>query len=83
MQVKDTTPNLRRVVGIKQTTKAISNGLAVEVLIARDAEERVAAPLRELCREAGIVPDETMDMLALGRACSIEVGAAAAALVRI
>jgi large subunit ribosomal protein L7A len=49
---------------------------------AGDADERVMEPLRELCREEGIEVLETESMKALGMACGIEVGAAAAAVLK-
>lgn len=70
-----------RVVGIRQTLKAVERGEAVKVFLARDAEESVTRDLRRLCAEKGLPVEEVDSMAALGKACGIEVGAAAAALL--
>jgi len=71
----------RKTIGTKQTSKAISRGLAKLVYIARDAEERVVADLVKQC-EAMNVPITYVDFMTdLGRACGIEVGAAACAVL--
>ena len=72
----------RKVIGLKQVTKAVKRHSAEKVLLAGDADERVMEPLRELCREEGIEVLETESMKALGMACGIEVGAAAAAVLK-
>jgi len=43
--------NGKRVIGIKQVTKAVNKGLVGCVFIADDADVRVLQPLRELCGE--------------------------------
>ena len=72
----------QRTVGVKQTEKAVARQAAAIVYIAADADERVTARLLELC-EANNVPlvcSETM--YSIGRACSINVKAAAAAVLK-
>lgn len=78
----DTLKNANRVIGIKQVTKAVNKGLAVCVYTADDADDRVIEPLKALCHVKGVelVPVDTMEEL--GKACSIEVGSAAAALLK-
>ncbi|NLW07515.1 MAG: 50S ribosomal protein L7Ae-like protein [Clostridia bacterium] len=71
----------KRAVGTKQTTKAVSKGLARVVYIARDAETRVTGPLVELCRQQGVEIIEVNSMKELGKACGIEVGSASAAIL--
>ena len=73
--------SLKKVIGAKQTKRAITSGEAREVYIARDAEARVIAPLRELCAERGVTVVEVDTMRELGTACGIEVGAAIAAVL--
>ena len=72
----------RRVIGVKQTTRAIREGKADRVFAAGDAELRLTDPVRALCREAGIPLTEVETMRALGQACGIAVGAAVAAVLR-
>lgn len=71
-----------RAVGTRQTLRALEKGNAEVVFVAQDAEERVTRPVKELARQRGIpcVPVETMS--ALGQYCAINVGAAAAAVLR-
>ncbi len=70
-----------RAVGTNQTTKAIARGMAVEVFVAADADRRVVEPIVQAAAEAGVGLIEVQSMTALGRACGIAVGAAAAAVL--
>ncbi|MFO7266269.1 MAG: ribosomal L7Ae/L30e/S12e/Gadd45 family protein [Limnochordales bacterium] len=70
-----------RAVGTRQTLKAIQNGTAQVVYIARDADPHVVKPVEDLCRKAGIELVYVDHMKELGRYCSIDVGAAAAAIL--
>ncbi|MBQ2409766.1 ribosomal L7Ae/L30e/S12e/Gadd45 family protein [Anaerovibrio slackiae] len=71
-----------RVIGIKQVTKAINKNQALCVFIGTDADGRVIDPIRSLCNEKTIPVEAAYTMGELGRACSIEVGAAAVAILR-
>jgi len=68
-----------RVVGAKQAKRAISDGRAVQVFLASDADPRVTKPLETLCKEKNIPVETTCTMSELGAACSIAVGSAVAA----
>ena len=70
------------VVGAKQLKKAILGGKALHVYLAEDADPAVIEPLEALCGEYEIPCSHVRTMAELGRACHIEVGAAAAAAVR-
>lgn len=70
-----------RAVGASQTVKAVQHGRAVLVLIARDAERRVTDPVIRAAERQGVPLIEVDSMRALGRACGIAVGAAAAAVL--
>jgi large subunit ribosomal protein L7A len=72
----------KRVIGIKQVAKAVKRDAATEVFIADDAEAKVVEPLEALCSEHGVPVSRVGSMKELGTACSIEVGAAAAAAVK-
>lgn len=74
--------NAKKVIGVKQVTKAVSKGLADSVFVAVDADKRVIQPLVELCDRKGVAVQEVATMAELGQACLIEVGAAAAAIVK-
>jgi large subunit ribosomal protein L7A len=71
----------QRAVGTNQTAKAISRGQARVVFVAQDADRRVTEPLLRVARERGMEVVEVPSMAALGRACGIAVGAAAAAIL--
>ena len=70
----------RVVVGAKQLKKAVMNGAARQVFLARDADPALTEPLEALCCQEGIPYSYVRSMADLGRACRIEVGAAAAAI---
>jgi large subunit ribosomal protein L7A len=71
----------QRAVGTNQTAKAISRGQARVVFVAQDADRRVTEPVLRAARERGMEVVEVPSMAALGRACGIAVGAAAAAIL--
>lgn len=70
-----------RVVGAHQTAKAIARGKAVEAFVAADADRELIAPIVKAAEDRGIGLIEVDSMAALGRACGIAVGAAAAAVL--
>ena len=71
-----------RVMGIKQVSKAVKRGDATCVFLADDADTRVIEPLIVLCQGQGVPVEHAATMADLGNACGIEVGAAAAAILR-
>lgn len=70
-----------KVVGIKQSRRAISENLAKKVYFAEDAEERLIVPLVSLCNERAIPFEYVESMKQLGENCGIEVGAAVVAVL--
>ncbi len=72
----------RHVIGVKQVSKAIRRGAVESAYVADDAETRVTAPLMELCGEQGVQLVHIATMKELGKICGIEVGAAAAAVLK-
>ena len=71
----------KRVVGVKQTRRALSGGRAKAVFLARDADPALTEPLAAQAEEQGVPVRWTDSMKALGKACGISVGAAVAASV--
>ena len=71
-----------RVIGVKQVTKAIGKDLVSEVFLASDADERVIKTLEAVCQERMIPVQADFTMSELGKACGIEVRAAAAAALK-
>ena len=71
-----------KVVGVKQSKKAIREGNAQTVFVADDAEQRVIRPIRDLCCELGVELSEVPPMIELGDAAGIDVGAAVVTLLK-
>ena len=69
----------KMVVGAKQMKKALSSGRATWVILAENADPAITEPLEQLCQQYHISCAWVPNMLALGKACGIEVGTAAAA----
>ncbi|MCI8328409.1 MAG: 50S ribosomal protein L7ae-like protein [Oscillibacter sp.] len=69
----------KRVVGVKQSRKAIREGRASRVYLASDADPALTEPIAAECAAAGIPVEAGLTMAQLGRACGIAVGASAAA----
>ncbi|MCL2031455.1 MAG: ribosomal L7Ae/L30e/S12e/Gadd45 family protein [Oscillospiraceae bacterium] len=67
---------------MKQTHRAVREGLAERVFLAGDAEEHIRRPVLELCAETGTPLEAVGSMKELGQACGIEVGASVAALLK-
>ena len=72
----------RHIAGAKQLRKAVRAGMVERVYLARDADDRVTAPLEELCRQTGTMISWIPSMRELGAACGIEVGTACAAILK-
>lgn len=71
-----------KVVGAKQTKRALTEGKALTVYLAEDADPRITEAVRDLSQACGVPVVDVPMMKELGRACGIAVGAAVAALVR-
>ncbi|MDF2563777.1 MAG: ribosomal protein L7Ae/L30e/S12e/Gadd45 [Massilibacillus sp.] len=78
----DTLKTAKKVIGIKQVTKAVKKDLCKKVFIAQDADLRVVQPLKDLCEQHKIDKVDVATMSELGEACTIEVGAAAVAVLK-
>jgi len=70
-----------KVVGVKQSRKAIREGHAAQVYLACDAAPAMTDPLAVICQELDIPVTRDYSMAQLGRACRITVGAAVAVLL--
>lgn len=69
------------VVGAKQLKKALQKGTARYVWLAENADPAITECLGALCRQSKTPFSWVATMADLGRACGIEVGAAAAAAI--
>ena len=72
----------KRVVGIKQLRRVLKDGKAGTVYLAQDADPRLLEPIQAQCEQNGVPVVEVATMQELGKACGIDVGAAAAATLR-
>ena len=70
-----------KVVGLNQTKKAINNGSAKKVYIAKDADDMFATQIKKLCGEYSVPVEEFPSMNELGEACGIDVGCAVCAII--
>ncbi len=70
-----------KVVGVKQSRRAIREGRAAKVFLASDADPALTDPIRQACAAQG-VPVEEAPMAKLGKACGITVAASAVAILR-
>ena len=69
------------VVGSRQLRKALDRGTARYVILARNADPAITEPIEAICRRNAVPFAWIQDKLELGRACGIDVAAAAAAAV--
>ena len=46
--------NIKKVIGIKQSIRAIEKGIAEKAYLASDADTRLITPFRQLCAEKNI-----------------------------
>ena len=67
------------VVGAKQLRKTVLAGQAKKVYLAQDADPAITEPIARMCLEMRVPFTWVHSMKELGRACKIDVGAAAAA----
>ena len=72
----------KKVVGIKQLRRALTDQTAELVFLAKDADPALTEPLLDRCRANGVEVVTGVTMAELGKACGISVGAAAAAILR-
>jgi large subunit ribosomal protein L7A len=70
------------IIGTKQTAKALREGNVSELVIAVDADPTVTQKLIKQAHNTNVPVLHVDSAKKLGRACGIEVGAAAAAIIR-
>ena len=69
------------VVGAKQLRKALQKGTVRCVFLAQNADPAITQPIADACKRDHISCAWVRSMQDLGKACGIDVGAAAAAAV--
>ncbi|MEH7334731.1 50S ribosomal protein L7ae-like protein [Neobacillus drentensis] len=70
------------IIGTKQTVKALKEGKVQEIFVATDAEPKVTVKIVEEALGLNVPVRYVDSMKKLGKACGIEVGAAAVAIIR-
>ena len=78
-QIQQEIAGCRMVVGAKQLRKALLAGQVKKVYLAKDADPAITEPIARMCLELRVPFTWVHSMKDLGRACAIDVGAAAAA----
>lgn len=78
----DSLKNRNKTVGVKQSLRAVDSGSAEMVLIARDADPKIVGKLIEACEKNKIEITYVESMKLLGKACGIDVGSSAAAILK-
>lgn len=72
----------RKLIGTKRAYRALKEDEVLVCYVAKDAEPRVIEPLCRHCIENGLEIVYVDSMKQLGRYCGIDVGAAAAAILK-
>ncbi len=80
--LEDLKDSAKRTVGTKQTVKAIKKNMIDKVFIAKNADNYVVGPVIQLCEEMGVDVVFIESMKELGKACGIDVAAAAVGLLK-
>ena len=70
------------IIGTKQTVKALRTGNANAVIIALDADSNVTSKVIDAANEFSVPIDYVDSMRLLGKACKIDVGAAAVVIMK-
>lgn len=82
MNLDDCKKNKKLRIGLKQSTKAIVDGLAEKLIVASDADQYVTRDVLKLAEEKDVEIEFCESMKALGKACEIDVGAATAVIIK-
>ena len=71
-----------KIVGVKQVKRALNLHEIEAVFIAMDADEKITNEIIQICKEKHVEVIHIDNMKELGDACSIDVNAATAALLK-
>lgn len=72
----------KKVVGIKQATKAIKSGIGNILYVAKDADHKLITSLIKVAEENRVEVKYIETMKELGKLCGIDVGAAATVTIK-
>ena len=71
-----------KVIGAKQSRRAVRDGLAQRVFLACDADPALTDPIEEQCGSASVPVSREFTMKELGQAAGIHVGAAVVTVLK-
>ena|SRR5690625_1704229 len=69
-----------KIIGLKQTIRAMNNSEVIEVFVAADADQHLIEQVTTLAEELNIPCHQVDSMKKLGEACGIEVGTSTVAI---
>lgn len=72
----------KKVVGIKQSVKAIKKSEGKTIYIAKDADDKLIEPIVNLAKENAVEIVYINTMKELGKLCGIDVGATTALILK-
>ncbi|WP_042453943.1 50S ribosomal protein L7ae-like protein [Neobacillus dielmonensis] len=70
------------IIGTKQTVKALKEGIVKELIVAKDADPKLVEKAINEAHKQDVPIQYCDSMKRLGKACGIQVGAAAVAIIR-
>lgn len=71
-----------KIVGIKQSTKALNQDKVKTLFVAEDADNHLIHNMKQIAKERNVEVVSVDSMKKLGKACGIDVGAAVAAILK-
>ena len=71
-----------KVIGVKQSRRAIRDALAQQVFLACDADPALTDPIADQCADEKVLVSREFTMKELGQASGIHVGAAVVTLLK-
>ena len=74
--------SLEKVIGVKQSRKALREGRVTQVYLACDADPAITGPVAQACESAAIPVQQGYTLAQLGQACRISVGASVVAVLK-
>jgi len=74
--------NKNKLVGLKQSIKALENDMVAKAFVALDADDKIKGPFIESCSSKNIEIEYVDTLMELGNACDINIGAAIAVILK-
>ncbi|HEY5537295.1 MAG TPA: ribosomal L7Ae/L30e/S12e/Gadd45 family protein [Acetobacterium sp.] len=71
-----------KVIGTKQTLKAVKEGKALKVFLAEDTDEHIKKSIIDCCNDYNVTVERVETKIGLGRAGGIDRGAAVITIVK-